>query len=143
MPFRFLDHTGDTAVELIAPSEAELLREGTRALCAILIDIEAGPAPRRIEAREVALDAEDGEALLVDYLNELVFLFDHEAFLGYDLEGIDVHLDPPSILRATVWGERFDPQRHVFLTEVKAATFHDLSIRRTDEGVSAVVVFDL
>lgn len=143
MPFEFIDHTGDTAVELSARSEAELVGEAARALAAILVDTERGRAPRPLERLAVEIEAEDGETLLVDLLNELIFRFDTARFLASDVEVMDLSLGRPARLRGLLLGETFDPGRHVFQTEVKAATFHGVEIRRGEDGLGTTVVFDL
>ena len=140
--FQFVDHTGDTAVVLRAESEAALLGHAARALCAILIDVDRSRLEPCIEC-DVSLEAEDGESLLVDFLNELVFLFDSQRFLPISLRISQLTLERPFRLRATVVGDTYSPDRHQFLTEVKAATFHGVEIRRSSTGVSTTVVFDL
>ena len=142
MPYRFVDHTGDTAVEVTASDEPELFQDAARALAAIVIDVDREPPDGDAEQR-LDLDAEDGEALLVDFLNELIFLFDSRRFLPWTLAIEELVVGAPARLRATVRGDTFDPGRHVFLTEVKAATFHDVKIRHTKDGWETTVVFDL
>ncbi len=142
MTYRLVDHTGDTAVELSAPTAGELVREAARGFCSIVVDTTAA-APRPVEGVDLELEAEDGESLLVDFLNELIFLFDSRRLLPWDVEISEVSLDRPARLRATVRGETFDASRHVFQTEVKAATFHDVHLERTAAGLRTVVVFDL
>ena len=46
-------------------------------------------------------------------------------------------------LKATVWGEAFDPQRHPEKYAVKAATYHQLEIRPWGDGWQATVILDL
>ena len=142
MTYRFVDHTGDIAVELVAESERTLFAEAVRALCAILVDCEESSLETHTE-HWVSLDAEDGESLLVDFLNELVFLFDSRRFLPMELHVHELCVDGVARLRATVFGDRFDADRHRFLTEIKAATFHDLKIDRSSAGLKTTVVFDL
>ena len=142
MPYRFIDHTGDTAVEVTASDESEFFQDAARALAAIIIDVDHAPPDGKAEQR-LDLDAEDGEALLVDFLNELIFLFDSRRFLPWTLAVEELAVEAPARLRATVRGDTFDPDRHVFLTEVKAATFHDVEIRQTKDGWETTIVFDL
>jgi SHS2 domain-containing protein len=141
--FEYLDHTADTAVRLRARDGPDLFREATRALLSILLD-EAASAPVA-EAQSVAvrLEAEDPEALLIDYLNEMIFLFDTRRFLPSGLEVETLRLGKPALLDAVAKGETYDPSRHKAKTEIKAATFHGLAIRRTGDGLEADVVFDL
>jgi SHS2 domain-containing protein len=139
----FLEHTADVAVRVTGASERELLEEAARALLEVLIDAEESQKVEEEEAHLVEVEAEDGESLLIRLLGELIFLFDSRQFLCGRLEIEDVTFGPPTRLKATARGEALDPARHVFLTEVKAATYHDLSIRRRAGSLEAVIVFDV
>lgn len=143
MSIRFLDHTGDTAVEVCGADAPELFREAGRALTELYVDVEQGAPVEVRAARELRLEAEDGESLLIDFLNELIYLFDTEGFLCAGLKVAKLSLEPPAVLEARVEGESFDPERHCSLTEVKAATFHGAEIRSAGAGLCVAVVFDL
>lgn len=142
MPYCFVDHTGDTAVKVTAEADSDLFQDAARALSAIIVDVDRAPPDGESEQR-LDLDAEDGEALLIDFLNELIFMFDSRRFLPWTLTVEELVIGVPARLRGTVRGETFDPACHVFLTEVKAATFHDVEIRQTKEGWETTIVFDL
>jgi SHS2 domain-containing protein len=96
-----------------------------------------------VHATPLELDAEDPEALLVDFLNELIFLFDARRFLAGDVEVKRITLGRPARVEAVLRGETYDAARHSARTEVKAATFHGMHIERTPRGLEADVVFDL
>lgn len=142
MSYEYLDHTADIAVRLRAPDLSGLLGAATLALRDILV--EAGTVAARGGDRvTIALEAEDEEALLVDYLNELLFLFDTRKLLPCDLRVTALPPRRPPRLEAILEVERFDPDRHSFKTEVKAATFHGIEIRKESSGLVVDVVFDL
>ncbi len=136
-PYRQLPHTADLAWRLWGASLPELFENAGRALSATLTDRRY---LRRRATREVSLTAGDREALLVDWLNHLLYLFDIDGFLGRDFQ---VALPSPQRLEARVEGEIFDPARHPEGTAVKAATFHQLSIGPVPDGWQATVVLDL
>ncbi len=136
-PYRQLPHTADLAWRLWGASLAELFENAGRALSATLTDRRY---LRRRETREVSLASVDREALLVDWLNHLLYLFDIDGFLGRDFQ---VRSLTSERLEARVWGERFDADRHPEKTAVKAATFHQLSIVPVGDGWQATVVLDL
>src|SRR3990172_12893367 len=121
-PYRQLPHTADLAWRLWGASLPELFENAGRALSATLTDRRY---LRRRATREVSLTSVDREALLVDWLNYLLYLFDIDGFLGRNFRV--VHLTPEH-LEATVTGETFDDSRHPAKTAVKAATFHHLAI---------------
>jgi SHS2 domain-containing protein len=41
-------------------------------------------------------------------------------------------------LKAKIWGEPFDPEKHLSKVGVKAVTYHQMEIRKDDEGVVMV-----
>lgn len=136
-PYRQLPHTADLAWRLWGASLPELFENAGRALSATLTDRRY---LRRRVTREVSLTSGDREALLVDWVNYLLYLFDVDGFLGRDFQVeslTDEHLE------ARVTGEIFDPARHPERTAVKAATFHQLSIVPVNDGWEATVVLDL
>ena len=136
-PYRQLPHTADLAWRLWGASLPELFENAGCALSATLTDRRY---LRHRATREVSLEAFDREALLVDWLNHLLYLFDVDGFVGRDFQVVsltDEHLE------ARVTGESFDPARHPSLTGVKAATFHQLSIVPAGDGWQATVVLDL
>ena len=136
-PYRQLPHTADLAWRLWGKDLPELFENAGRALSATLTDRRY---LRRRAIREVRLTAGDREALLVDWLNHLLYLFDLDGFLGRDFQ---VESLTPERLKARVTGECFDPARHPARTGVKAATFHQLSIAPAGDGWQATVVLDL
>lgn len=132
-----MPHTADLAWRLWGKDLPELFENAGRALSATLTDLRY---LRRRATREVRLKAFDREALLVDWLNHLLYLFDLDGFLGRDFQ---VEALTPRRLEARVTGEIFDPGRHPSLTGVKAATFHQLSVVPVQDGWQATVVLDL
>ena len=136
-PYRQLSHTGDLAWRLWGQDLPELFENAGRALSATLTDRRY---LRRRATRTVRLTAGDWEALLVDWLNHLLYLFDIDGFLGRDFR---VESLTPGGLKARVSGETFDPARHPSRTGVKAATYHQLSIVPVQDGWEATVVLDL
>ena len=141
MSFESLDHTADTAVRLRSRDPTELFADATRALSSIYLGPDAVVAAT--EAVPVRIEAESPEALLIDYLNQLIFLFDTRRFLAAEVVPDRLVLGSPSVLEGRILGETFDPGRHAAQTEIKAATFHGLEIRKTGSGLEADVVFDL
>ncbi len=137
-----LDPTADVAVRLCSMGEAGLLKDAVQALLAILLAPDSGPVELKASI-PLLLEADDAEALLVDFLNELIFLLDTKRFLVGQVEVEEIRLGEPSRLRVVLQGETHDPLRHLVKTEVKAATFHGMLIVRTCRGVEADVVFDV
>jgi SHS2 domain-containing protein len=97
-------------------------------------------AVQPVESREVAARGPSLEALLVNWLNECLYLHDLEGFVVSDVARPDV---TPTGVHALLRGESVDPARHPRGTLVKAATFHGLELRKGRDRVSARVVLDI
>ena len=145
--FEFLDHTADTAVRLTADDEEDLVQSAVDALRCIYLGAEAGEEfERRARAGEgtslpISLTAEDGEALLIDLLGELIFLFDTRRFLCGRVEPESLSLGRPARVRGKLVG--VETTKLQLETEIKAATYHDVRIRRDGGKLTVDVVFDL
>ena len=135
--YRQLPHTADLAWRIRGGSLPELFENAAGALVATMTDRRY---IRRLEKREIAVESPDREALLVDWLNRLLYLFDVAGFLGREFQ---VTALTDRRLQATAWGEVFDPGRHPEKTAIKAATYHRLSIVPREDGWQATVILDL
>lgn len=132
--FEFLPHVGELAVGLRGASIAEVLRQAALALSDLLRPSE--PSAGRDEVRELMLDAPDRSALLVDWMNELLFLAERDRWLPArvdELEATETHL------RATARGPVLDRAPSL----VKAATWHGLRFDSVDGGFEARVLLDV
>jgi SHS2 domain-containing protein len=135
--YRQLPHTADLAWRIRGGSLPELFENAAGALVATMTDRRY---IRRLEKRAIAVESPDREALLVDWLNRLLYLFDVAGFLGREFH---VTTLTDRRLQATAWGEVFDPERHPEKTAIKAATYHHLEIVRRGDGWRATVILDL
>jgi SHS2 domain-containing protein len=84
----------------------------------------------------VTLEADDREALLVDWLNELLYLHERD-----EIAVVDITFEQLSNteLQARVKGV---PVKEYY-ANIKAATFHNLEIERGDDGLQTAIVFDV
>jgi tRNA nucleotidyltransferase (CCA-adding enzyme) len=97
------------------------------ALTAVLTD-PAGVAARREIA--IVCEATDSEALLVEWLNALVY---EMAVRGMIFGRFSVHLEG-NRLSGSAWGEEVDIARHEPAVEVKGATYTSLFVGRNPDG---------
>ncbi|MHB1055796.1 MAG: archease, partial [Thermoleophilia bacterium] len=95
---------------------------------------------REIEEFSVTVDAEDRETLLVEWLNELICIFESNRVLLKNFRVTDLG---ETHLTATATGEPFDRDRHRLKTEIKAATFHMLKVKESSQGWETHVIFDV
>ena len=140
MAYQFFDHTGDIGVDVRAASLEQLFAEAASAFTEILTE-PALVVPRVSE--EVGLRSPEVDLLMVDWLNELVYLFETRAMLVRSArvtlgrDGEEHRLD------ATIEGEPFDPLRHPIKVTIKAVTYHALEVLETAGGWRARIVVDV
>ena len=129
--------TADLGIHVWAPDCVELFRQAARGLWSVMFD----PARVRKErSAVVTVSAADREALLVAWLNELVFVAETEHFAMADCT---IAVFTETQLTANVWGETIAPDRHRLGSGVKAVTYNQLAISPTAGGWEARVVVDL
>ena len=137
-PYEFFDHTADVGLTAYGASLPELFQNAALGLTALLVDpatVHPGGIRERIRAQ-----APDKETLLVNWLNEILFLYSVQLMVFCRFR---VRKFSATEIVAEGEGELLDPVRHSVLREVKAATFHGLKIKATAEGAEASVVFDV
>jgi SHS2 domain-containing protein len=143
-PFETFDHTADVGLIARGATLPELFQNAALGLSSLLVDpVSAHPCGIRDRVRA---EASDLESLLVNWLNEILFLFTVQQmiFVRFDLKSlIEPSSDRKGSVEAEGEGELFDPGRHAVLREIKAATFHGLKIARTPAGWEARVVLDV
>lgn len=141
MSVRFLDHTADVGAEITAASLDELFAEAATALLETIVD----PATVRASLeRGFELAAPDLETLLVDWLGELVYVFevDRQLFAAAEVSIAEGGAAPR--LTAVARGEPYDPDRHPVRVLVKAVTHHALEVACRADGTWFVrVIFDI
>ncbi|MBN1209334.1 MAG: archease [Myxococcaceae bacterium] len=133
---QFEPHTAEVQVRINGTDLPELFEEAGYALADVMLGEQPSEPPPDAEVEHVTLEAADTEALLVDWLNELISRSDAWKRVYTDFE-VDELSD--RTLHARIRG--FTPS--VLKTAVKAATFHGLEIREHEDGFTATVVLDV
>ena len=133
--FQLIEHTADTGLIAYGHSLAEAFANAGYGLFSIITELNR---VREREARVVAVNAEDAESLLFEWLNNLIYIFDVEYLLckRFDITEFTEHN-----LKATCWGERYDSSRHHLKLGVKSATYHMLKV--DGEKNTVQVIFDV
>jgi SHS2 domain-containing protein len=141
---RFFDHTADVGVDIEAPDHASLFTEALRAFTDTLTPLAGvGAAGGSPVEREIELEAESLDELMVSWLEELLFLFEVESLLFFGAEMCVEEEAGGWRLRAVARGETYDPDRHRLKVLIKGVTYHGLSVEERPEGWWARVIFDI
>ncbi|CAG0936852.1 hypothetical protein TFLX_05748 [Thermoflexales bacterium] len=125
-------HTADWALTVWAPDLGGLLQQGARGMYA-LMHARLQTQPR--EAYRFEMAAPDRETLLVTFLSELLY-FTQRDDVGFDRFDLTYEGER---LTAEVEGAPLES----IAKEIKAVTYHDLTVRETERGLEATIVFDV
>jgi SHS2 domain-containing protein len=134
-PYEELDHTADLALRARGRDLPELYRHAAQGLFALLRCAAPGPEAVAV-THQVVVDSPDAEALLVDWLNELLYRSEREQ--GY-YDAFTFLAWEPTRLLARVTGHAPCPAGRA----IKAATFSNLHLTRGAAGYEVVVTFDV
>ena len=137
LPYEVFDHTADIGLHAYGSTLPELFVNAAAGMESLMV------APEQVEPRissEVSAEGRDLVALLVAWLNELIFLFDTEYLL---LKEFSIDDFSGTRIQATVSGEPYDAARHDLSSAIKAVTWHEAKVESDAEGYRARVIFDI
>ena len=92
------------------------------------------------ETREARAQGASPEAVLVNWLNECLYVHEIE---GFAVARVEVDTCRDDFVHGVLYGEVLDPGRHPLGTIVKAATHHQVDVRDTPGRVDVRVVVDV
>jgi SHS2 domain-containing protein len=135
--FRFIDHTADIGVIIFGESLPELFQHAAQSFFSVLTDVKN---IQESESRSFSLNTPGLEELLVSWLNEFLFLFETQGLLfsRFDIKNLS-----KKRLEATVWGEKYSPEKHPIKRIIKAVTFHQLTITQQNGQWQTQIIYDL
>lgn len=143
MTYELLDNISraDIAYRARGNSLAGLFTNGAGALVSIML--EDPGAVRPAESVTFTVASPDLDLLYYDFLTEFIFYKDSEKLILIPSR-IDIrHSAGAYTLTCEATGEKIDRQRHVFITDIKAITLHNLSVTEANGEWQATVVVDV
>jgi len=132
-----LDHTADAGLLGRADSLGELFEALAEALAGLVCPREQVAPSRR---RKIAVQAEDVEALLVDFLNKVLWTIQTEHFM---IAAVRATACDETAVVVELAGEPYEPGRHELTGEIKAVTYHKLKVAREGAGWVGRVIVDM
>ena len=134
--FEIINHTADVGIIAYGADMNEAFANAARALFSLITELDD---VEEVVHRDIELTAPDQESLLVEWLNELIYLFDAENII---FKRFDVTRLSQTHLKARSYGHKVDSSKHKLKTGVKAATYHMLKIDKSNGG-KVQVLFDI
>lgn len=139
--FELLEHKADMGVKGFGKSFEEAFEESARGMFSIMSDLEKVEGKKSVE---LTVSANGLGELLVEWLNELLSLADRNemVFSEFKVEEI-VEGEKGFELKGSASGEKIDSGKHEFKTEVKAATYSGLDVKKENGVFIAQCVVDV
>lgn len=134
--FEILEHTADTGVIAYGKDLKEAFANAAKGMFSLITSLDK---VEEKESRVIEINSSDQDSLLVDWLNELIFLFDVDNIIFSRFIINQIH---NTSLKAVACGEKIDPLRHEIKTGIKAATYHMLKIVESETCI-VQVIFDI
>ena len=143
--YEYFEVEADVGVLGCGADAAEAFVQTGLGVFALIVD----PASvREQERREVRAHGEGLGDLLVNWINECLYVHDVEGFVARRIELVAFETSPrgggePLRLHAFLHGEEVDPGRHRLGTVVKAATLHQVAVAPIEGGWQARLIVDV
>lgn len=139
--YKFLEHMADAYIEAYGSSLAEAFENAALAMFDVMTEVEeVNPKVRD----EIEVEAEDEHALLYSWLEALLVKFEIEEMLysKFKIESLN-KTSNGFRLKAQIWGEKFNPEKHAQKVGVKAVTYHMMEIIKKPEKVILKFILDI
>lgn len=142
MNWELTDHTADFGLRVFAADAKTLFREAALAIYDLMTDraaltpVEMTP----VETVSVQVVGDDWPDLMVNWLREVLYCWTGREWLVQEVALLEL---APYRLSAELACAPFDPDTHDILHEIKAVTYHDLSVEQTPEGWQAHLILDV
>ena len=130
-----IDVSGDVGIRVQGVNLQELFANAACGMSELITDTARIP---ETDQKEILLENDTTEGLLVSWLNELIFLFDTYDFTG---RKFNVTLRGTT-LTAKISGGFFNPAVNEKRLLLKAATYHKLSLKNNSFW-EATIIFDI
>lgn len=136
--FKFIDHTADIMFRAEGKSLEEAFVSSAMALREVMFgDLKV----KSSEKRQIRVDGKDEESLLMDFLEEFLFMLDAEDFIISEIKNLKIIRKGRFIIEAEVYGDK--ASKYKFTNDVKAITYNQMEVKEEKGKVVTQVVLDV
>ena len=139
--FEFLEHTADVYVAAYGRTLEEALEN------AALATFETMTDTKKVEPKaedEIEVEGHDEQSLLYNWLEELIVRFETTENLYSLFEISPIEKGPDGLrMKAKIWGEPFNPNKHSQKVGIKAITYHQMEILKKPKDVTVKFILDI
>lgn len=134
---RIVARQSELAVRVVGTSQINLFVNAAFALFDVLTDTEKIDAKERMQ---LEVDGSDRDDLLVNWLRELLYLYQGSAYL---LKEFTIQEMKDTTMKAAVSGEKLDPDRHEIKQEIAAVAYDQSHMQKTGDLWIAQVILEV
>ena len=135
--YRTVNRPSELLVKVSGKTQAELFANSAFALFDLMTDVVKIKLEENLPLEVEGVDRDD---LMVNWMRELLYLFQGS---GYLLREFQVHEVKEDYVRGEVGGEKYDPDRHEILRDIRSIAFQQSRIEKTGDQWIAQVIFEL
>jgi SHS2 domain-containing protein len=135
--YRITARQSELAVRIVGTSQANLFVNAAVALFDVLTESDKIDAKERMQ---LEVEGSDRDDLLVNWLRELLYLYQGSAYL---LSEFNIREVKDTVVKAEVGGEKLDPDRHEVKQEITAVAYHKGHMQKTGDQWIAQVIFEV
>jgi SHS2 domain-containing protein len=137
MPYTLIDHTADIGICVTADTLTDLF---TQAATAIFDQITDRARLSGAHHRQIEVTGIDRPDLLVNFLRELLSFWTIDACL---VKNVWIRYINDERLTTEINFDEYRPETHEIFKDIKAVTYHGISVDETDAGWKATIIFDV
>ena len=137
MKYELIDHTADFGIRVFGTDLKNLFENAAHALFHMIANV---PLADQASEYDIELEGEDLPDLMAIWMRELLFFWTGREML---VSGAEIKSLSENSLSGKVRAVCFDPDIHEIRHEIKAVTYHNLSVDRTDDGWEATLILDV
>jgi SHS2 domain-containing protein len=139
--FEFLEHTADVLIAAHGQTLEQAFENAALAMFEVMTNTTKVDT---VQEETVEVEAEDEYALLYSWLEALLVKFEIKGMLFSKFK-IDRIQDTPDgyKLQASVWGEKFNAEKHPQKVAVKAVTYHRMEIIKEHDKITLEFILDI
>mgnify|MGYP003791443703 FL=1 len=116
-----------------------LFVNAAEALFDVMIENKAGRKAVNRQ-KKITVEGSDIADLLINFLRELLYLFNGEQFITVSCE---ITKFSNKKLQARLTGESFNSKKHLIKTEIKAVTYSGAKVEKIERAWKARVILDV
>ncbi|MBN1847269.1 MAG: archease [Deltaproteobacteria bacterium] len=136
-PYTLIDHTADLGIIIHGNDLVDLFQNAGEAVLDLMFQHKV---LKKSTSMNISISGDDLEDLMVQWLGEILYLFEGERLV---VTGIEIYPFTGFTLSAKLKTVPFEPESHNILREIKAVTYHQIEVTQRGDQWTARVIFDL